>query len=60
MEFESFDIWFFHPFEYVDDDAGEAVCIEVDFLIIWDLADFAALNVSTLLINKCGSVSALT
>ena len=51
MEFQSFDVRLVHSFENVDDDAREPVFVEIDFLIVRDLADFAAEE----LLVVCGS-----
>ena len=48
VEFEGFDIGFMNSFENVDDDTSKAVCVEVDFLVIGDLADLTISNVSAL------------
>lgn len=36
------------PLGDVDDDAGEAVLVDVDFLVVWDLAQFARCDGGTL------------
>lgn len=41
VELQSFDIRFLYSFEDVDNDASEAVFIEVHFLVIRHLTNFA-------------------
>lgn len=39
MDFQRFFIGLLDSFADVEDDACEAVAVEVDFLVVWNLAD---------------------
>ena len=42
MKFERFEIGLFYPLKNIDDDTCEAVFVEVDFLIVGYLSNFAS------------------
>lgn len=46
VEFEGFNVRLLYSLENVDDNRSEAVFVEVDFLVVWNLAYFAAATVS--------------